>query len=650
MKYREEIDGLRAIAVLLVISHHFGITLFQGGFIGVDIFFVISGFLITSIVKKEIENKEFSFRNFYKKRFLRLAPAYYLIIIICFILSVFLLAPLELISFSKSTLFSSVFAANFYVLREVGGYFSTKAENIPLLHLWSLGVEEQFYLIWPTFLIILTKYLRKGTLSLIILIAVLGCILAQIISIKLPAVSYFMFPTRAFELLIGASLAFIRPVKVKKTSSNIISFIGLTLIGFSSIYINEHKIFPGLYALFPCIGSALIIYISNNKSFIKSLLSAAPLRFVGKISYPLYLWHWPLIVFYKIRFGEISTLMTIVMISTMIVLSYLTFRFLEKPLQDRFKNSLPFEVTLRIYIIPTAIVTLLGIMIIRQNGLENRFDSNILKTEKYINSASYVARRDCLYTPANELPPLSKCILGNEKANLEVLLVGDSHANHFANMIDFMLDDANLKGYEISQSATLFLPGVDRYELRDGHESIVSNFRTRNDKIQEELKTHKYKYVILGGSYADATMENHYKNINDKTTDNLSTIENGTSEAIDLINKNGAIPFIIKGSPLIYKYDQYCPLRKAMFKNIECNYERELHDQYFNNWNAMLNRLKLRYPNLRVIDIEEFFCDEKRCFLEKNDIPLYLDNKHINFMASGELGRLYIERHDNPFK
>lgn len=307
MQYRSEIDGLRAIAVLLVIFNHLGLALFSGGFVGVDVFFVISGFLITSIIKKEIENDKFTFKNFYKKRVLRLAPAYFLVIFSCFILSYFLLAPMELVSFYKSVLASLVFAANFFMWKEVGGYFSANAEYIPFLHLWSLGVEEQFYIVWPTVLMLLLSYFKRWTGVLVGVVIIFGCAFAHWLSIKAPAMSYFLLPARAFELLIGVSLVFIKPAHLKNIYANLLSVLGLALIVFGSLYLSNESIFPGFYALLPCVGTALIIYsLNQNDGIIKKFLSLNIMSFFGKISYPLYLWHWPLIVFYKIRYGELT--------------------------------------------------------------------------------------------------------------------------------------------------------------------------------------------------------------------------------------------------------------------------------------------------------------------------------------------------------
>lgn len=649
LQYRSEIDGLRAIAVLLVVLNHLGLVLFKGGYVGVDVFFVISGFLITSIIKKEISEKKFTFKNFYKKRILRLAPAYFLTIFACLIFSYFLLAPAELVSFYESVSYSLVFASNFFMWKEVGGYFSSNAEYIPLLHLWSLGVEEQFYIIWPTVLMLLLAWFKRWTGLLIGLAVILGCAFAHILSIKAPAMSYFLLPARAFELLIGALLVFIKPVQLKNIYANLYSGLGLGLILLGSFYLDEESIFPGLYALLPCVGTALIIYsLNQNHGIIKKFLSLNIMSFFGKISYPLYLWHWPLIVFYKIRFGELSYISMIVLFAVMTAISYLTFKFFERPIQDRFRSSQPLSIIFKGYLIPVATFATLSGFVIHEDGLKQRFDNKVAETEKYINSASHDIRRACLYSKPETLPPLSECYLGKEAAPLNVLLVGDSHANHYSNMINEMLLDSNLKGYEISQNSTFFMPDVERYEVKGDAQKLIPAFKVRNDEIKKHLNENKYKYIVLAGSYADNFTVSNFKDGTNRSSQEV--MEDGLSRAIALVEKNGAQPFIIKGMPKAQQLDQNCPLRQQMFGDIDCSFDRNIHEEHFKPWNAMLNRLKTKHPNLKVIDIEDFFCNENKCYLNKEGLPLYIDQKHINYFASGKLGEWYMKEHGNPFK
>lgn len=649
MKYRTEIDGLRAIAVLLVIFNHLGLIIFSGGYVGVDVFFVISGFLITSIISKEITDKTFTFKNFYKKRILRLAPAYFLVILCCFFFSYFLLAPMELVSFYKSVMYSLVFASNFFMWKEVGGYFSANAEYIPLLHLWSLGVEEQFYIIWPTVLMIMLAWFKRWTSLLIALGVILGCVFAHLLSIKAPAMSYFLLPARAFELMIGAAIVFIKPNNFKSSTANIIAAVGLLMIIFSSFYLTSESIFPGLYALLPCVGTGLIIYsLKGHDGIIKKFLSLNIMSFFGKISYPLYLWHWPLIVFYKIRFGELSYLSMAGLMIAMTLLSYITYEYVERKIQNKFKGSNPARIVLKGYLIPVLAFAAFSGFVVHEDGLKQRFNSNVPEIENSINSASHKIREKCLYTPAGELPPTDLCALGVADRETEVLLVGDSHANHYSNMINVMLKDANKKGYEIDQNSTFFMPDVERYVLKDGTKKLAPDFKTRNDLIKQHLAEHKYKYVVLAGSYADNFIVSHFEDGTGR--DSTAVMESGLDRAIELVERSGAKPLIIKGMPKVQELDQNCPLRKEMFGDLDCGFDRKIHDEHFKQWNEMLRRLEAKHKDLVVIDIEPYFCDTEKCYLDRNGTPLYIDQKHINYVASGEVGKWYIKTNGNVFR
>jgi peptidoglycan/LPS O-acetylase OafA/YrhL len=649
VKYRTEIDGLRAIAVLLVIFNHLDISIFKGGYVGVDVFFVISGFLITSIISKEITEKKFAFKNFYKKRVLRLAPAYFLVILVSFIFSHFLLAPMELVSFYKSVLASLIFASNFYMWLEVGGYFSSNAEYIPLLHLWSLGVEEQFYIIWPSVLMLLLAYFKRWTGLIIALTVILGCAFAHILSIKAPAISYFLLPARAFELLIGAAIVFIRPASFKNFTANILALIGLGMIIFSSLYLSDESIFPGFYALLPCLGTALIIYcLQGREGVVKDILSLNVMSFFGKISYPLYLWHWPLIVFYKIRFGELSFLSMGLLLVSMTVLAYLTYKFVEKPIQNRFKGTSSAPIIFKGYLIPVIAFACFSGFVVVEDGFKARFSKEVTKTEETIHSESHTIRHDCMYAEPEVLPPLEKCYLGHKDSKVEALLVGDSHANHYSNMVNVLLGNANLTGYEIVQNSTFFMPDVERYVLKDGTLNLAPEFKERNDEIKEHLSTNKYNYVVLAGSYADNFKVSYFKDGSNRSSEEV--MESGLSRAIDLVTNSGAKPYIIRGIPKVEEIDQNCPLRKQMFGEISCSFDRDQHDEHFKKWNEMLTRLKVKHPELNIIEIESFFCDKSKCYVDRNGIPLYVDQKHINYDASGEVGRWYLKNFGNPFK
>jgi peptidoglycan/LPS O-acetylase OafA/YrhL len=244
MQYRPEIEGLRALSVMLVILHHLGVPFVSGGYVGVDIFFVISGYLITHTLISESQQGKFSIGGFYKKRIIRLAPAYFAVVTIVTVVSAVLLLPSELTAYAKSALASTFFLANIFMWKETDGYFGESAETIPLLHLWSLAVEEQFYIFWPIIILILSSFIRsKHYIILVLSIVVLGVIASEWATHNTPVAAYFLMPTRAFELLIGAALIFLPVIPTNSGLKNIASLLGIGLIFLSAIILVKKPIF-----------------------------------------------------------------------------------------------------------------------------------------------------------------------------------------------------------------------------------------------------------------------------------------------------------------------------------------------------------------------------------------------------------------------
>lgn len=648
IKYRSEIDGLRAIAVLLVIFNHLGISYFSGGFVGVDVFFVISGFLITSIIKQEIESNIFSFGNFYKKRIVRLAPSYFLVLAATTIVMWFLAAPNDFQNYIESALYSSVFAANFYMWDSIGGYFSSDAELTPLLHLWSLGIEEQFYIIWPIVLIVLTKFLPKARLILIILAIFLSVLISQKIATLSPSSAYFLLPFRAFELLIGACLVFV-PLRKKSTiESNLFGLIGLFLIIIPAFIFSDSTVFPGLNALLPCLGTALIIYFCRD-GIVQKFLSTKPMVFVGKISYPAYLWHWPLIVFLNFYYIEVNFFIGLSTLALTLILGWLTFNYFEKRFA-KYRNSKTSSVIVKGYAAPLFITLILGLIVFHQKGFPSRFDENLILKDAAVAARTNEIRAACIDGDPKKLSDPDQCVLGIEKDETDFLLIGDSHANHFAPMIDVFAKDANLKGYDTTQNATLFLPNVDRYSIKGGAEVLSAKFRQRNEELVKHISTHKYKYIVIGGSYADSYSASRFKPLDSSLPDNDVFLK-AVKDSIELIYKSGAKPILIVGTPSLKEYDQTCPVKKYMFGlSINCNTPILKHNLHFKKWLADLEKVKLAYPDLIIVDPTLITCSDKECFSEINNLPLYKDKGHLNFKGATLIGELYLDRFGNPLK
>ncbi len=349
--YRPDIDGLRAVAVMSVLIFHAFPSVLPGGFVGVDVFFIISGFLITGILLNEFDNKTFSFREFYARRIKRLYPALLLMLTACLIYGYFVLLPGEFAQLAKHTTASSLFINNYTLYSEVG-YFDNAAETKPLLHLWSLGIEEQFYLVWPFALFIVFRL--KLPLSRLIGGATLISFALNIYySYKKPTYCFFMPYTRFWELLLGASLAYaqryhyaIIQQKFNKVADlsrflsvdrlqNVMGLMGITLILLSCVLLNKTDRFPGFWGLLPTTGSLLII-LAGRQSWLNSTILSSPIAVgIGLISYPLYLWHWPLLTFPRLIDGKISVTFTLFLLATSFALAYLTYKLPEKSIRHR---------------------------------------------------------------------------------------------------------------------------------------------------------------------------------------------------------------------------------------------------------------------------------------------------------------------------
>lgn len=332
IRYQPHIDGLRAIAVLLVIFHHLGDWAgVHGGYVGVDVFFVISGYLITSIVKAEVEAGRFTFGGFYRRRIIRLAPAYFTVLVATTLAALVWMLPAELLAYARSMAASSLFLANFHMWKEVGGYFGASAETTPLLHLWSLAVEEQFYLFWPVALLIAHKLLPRRWLPwLVLAVAIGGTVVSQWGVLHYPAAAYYLLPTRVFELAAGAVLAYWTHREVGRVWANAISFAGLGLIAYAAWTYGKETMFPGYAALAPVLGTAMILRWGTD-SLVGRVFSTPVATLIGKISYPAYLWHWPIIAFLHLNEVTLTIPMGVVVLAATFVLSWLTWQWIELP-------------------------------------------------------------------------------------------------------------------------------------------------------------------------------------------------------------------------------------------------------------------------------------------------------------------------------
>ncbi len=429
MKYRPEIDGLRALAVVPVILWHAGFQVVSGGFVGVDIFFVISGFLITSIILAEKESNTFSLIKFYERRARRILPALFFVMFTCIPIAWFVLLPADLKNFSKSLIAVSTFTSNFLFWRW-SGYFDTASQLKPLLHTWSLAVEEQFYLFFPLFVMFLWRVAISRLGLALMLITILSFSLGQYFSASRPFFAFYLLPTRGWELLVGALLALWQSTTrndsdLSTYTRSALSFIGLIAILGSVFLFTEEIPTPSFFTLIPTLGAALIIFGANQNNIVGKLLSGKVFVLVGLISYSAYLWHQPLLAFAKHRFVELSELLLFVLVLFTFFLSYISWKFIETPFRNQKKFSRKFIFTSAAFY--SAIFISIGYIGIITNGFSQRFsieDKEIAELDVF---------EQARYTDKRFLDHEHKDFENNGKR--KILLIGDSFSRDLTNAI-----------------------------------------------------------------------------------------------------------------------------------------------------------------------------------------------------------------------
>lgn len=479
-KYRADIDGLRALAVSLVVLYHAFPSYISGGFIGVDIFFVISGYLISQTIFNQVAEGTFSFSEFYGRRIKRIFPALIVMLMACLVAGWFYLTEDEYRQLGKYAMGAAGFSANFYFWQDAG-YWDSSAIFKPLLHLWSLGVEEQFYLVWPLLIWSLAKFLQSGYAPLTrtfwhLLAYVVGGVLLLSFALNVgvihsyPDMAFYSPYTRLWELLIGSVLAYSFPEVLQKklivhaNRGNVSALwptsLGLAFIAYAALFFNEDFSFPGAWALFPTLGAALLIASAmsmQQSSWLHRRLLSQPLIVAfGKISYPLYLWHWPLLSFaYIIKGGIPEWWVRAVCVLGAVFLAWLTYRYIETPLRTRIQlKALP-----RLLFLSMLVMWFLASQVRHERWI-TRSEQAYLKTEQ--------ARNNLPSLPDTLQPYISK---GQKQEAWQggrdgrrALFIGDSHMSQYRSLLGAQMNKQSQQQYSIFLLADggclSFIPGV----------------------------------------------------------------------------------------------------------------------------------------------------------------------------------------------
>ena len=455
--YRRDIDGLRAIAILPVLLFHAHVPGFSGGYVGVDIFFVISGYLITAIIAREVDAGRFSLLRFYERRFRRIVPALSLMILVVLACAAWLYLPGDLEGVPRSALAAIVFASNLWFFTDTG-YFAGGADVKPLLHTWSLAVEEQYYIGFPLLLMLLARHAPRWRTAAVAGIAALSLALAILLQRDTSGFTFYLLPTRAWELLAGAlpALGAIPAIRAR-WAREALAWTGLLAIALAVLFYDRTTIFPGLAALPPVLGAAALIHAAPGTSAAR-LLSLPPLVGIGLVSYSLYLWHWPLIVFTEYATDQpIAGLTRITVIAIALIAAILSWRYVERPFRD--SAAVSRRAIFAFTAAAMALLALASLALMAKGGWPSRFAPQVL-TQMAGQRDIAPTRKQCHDTYMRAATP---CTLG-AAVKPNAMLWGDSHGVELAYALSL---EAKSQGWSLIQRTTSSCPPVLGYEATD---------------------------------------------------------------------------------------------------------------------------------------------------------------------------------------
>ncbi len=497
MKYRAEVDGLRTVAVLPVILFHAGVSLFSGGYVGVDVFFVISGYLITGILAAELAEGRFSILRFYERRARRILPALFAVMLACLPFAWFWMLPFDALNFSRSLVAVSAFASNILFYMQAG-YFAPNAEELPLLHTWSLAVEEQYYIVFPLLLWGLWRLGRRAVWGVLGGISLLSLALCHLLITSQPDATFYLIHTRAWELLAGSLVALwqLRNGARVQNRSEIGAAFGLAMILYGIFMFDEHTPFPSLWALVPVGGTALVLLFAAQGTLAARLLSLRVMVGIGLISYSAYLIHQPLLAFARIRsITAPDPVLLLAMAALTMPLAWLSWRFIERPFRQ--PGALSRNAIFAGSIVGLSLFIAIGLMGHLTRGLPERLPEQVIALSP---AALHKEPTSCFSSGAAVLP---KC--RSEGAPL-VAVIGDSHNDALAGALHGALKDVGFGVYERSFSGCWPIPGFVR---RTGPR-VKCNVHAQ--AVLDYLTREKADVLVLSGRWTNGVMGGRFDN------------------------------------------------------------------------------------------------------------------------------------------
>jgi peptidoglycan/LPS O-acetylase OafA/YrhL len=642
LHYRPDIDGLRAIAILPVIFYHLDIDIFSGGYIGVDVFFVISGFLITSIIYREMQAGHFSVAAFYERRIRRIFPALFGVLILTSAAASILLLPNDLKSYFQSVVAATLFGSNL-LFWKTAGYFAWPAAMKPLLHTWSLSIEEQFYIFYPPLLLLTVRFARRFVASVLAGTALLS-LAASIHSLhgESPPVFYLLH-YRAWELLVGALLAIdcLPELKSGRLRDGL-SLLGLALISYAAFRFSDQTVFPGANALYPCLGTAFIIHAGKKRpSFVGKLLSFRPVIFIGLTSYSLYLWHWPLIVLAKyIAVRPLLSVEKLALFGFTFLLATLSWRFIERPFRGKsgvFSRKQLFAVAS----LAIAVFIAIGLTGHFYKGFPGRLpDDAVALADATVNVGPLSV--NCIDPPREKIINGTTCKIGtnsNEKPSF--IVWGDSHASAMAEAVHMAALRTGRSGLLYAHSSCPPALDVERYEsIEQGCREFNNDTKTwleKNPNIRTVFLVARWAISAVGTRYGEESGQPVVLSP-DGPQGNAKVLRTGLERTLRFLNERGIhaifvtqVPEVGWNVPSVLARDRlfgHAPTKRGPTLAAYRNRQHEA--------SAIVTALASQY-RFSIFDVTPIICPAEICLVEKNGHSLYKDDDHISLYGAALL-------------
>ncbi|TGL61454.1 acyltransferase family protein [Leptospira sarikeiensis] len=669
VKYRPDVDGLRAVAVLSVVLFHAFPSFLTGGFVGVDVFFVISGFLISSILFKNLQSGTFNFFEFYVRRVRRIFPALLVVLFFCLGLGYYILLGEEYKQLGRHTFAGSLFFSNFALLDEFTDYFNVAAELKPLLHLWSLGIEEQFYIFWPLFLYIGWR-LRLNLFLVTLFFGVVSFFLNIAEFQRNPIYTFYLPYTRIWELLAGAILAWFHTNEIKvfgdllphyfdkfkfseyrlsfsflreKRFQDLFSSLGFLFILISVLFYNKLTPFPGFAAVLPVFGSLLILFAGPEGIVNRKLLSTKPMVFVGLISFPLYLWHWPLLSFATIlESGTPSQGWRITAVILSILFSVLTWQFVEKKIRFREGRSV-----LWVLVGLLLSVAFIGQNIYKRNGWEWRVKE--YKENAKIFEGWRIEDDACIQKFRPKFGDnIRYCLLGSSDSEPVAAFLGDSHANSLAYGLIRKLKDQGTNVLHMGTGGCPpFFGMIGNEKWPCDKENFALEILEKDPKIKTFiLNSSGPRYMNLSNYEDKASLKGiKYQYRPDITDPKQAFVQAFRDTVKRLLLAGKEVVYIVDVPEMDFDPKRCVPLRpfRLGFENLEqsCRVKRADFDERNKEYHEIVNSLKHEFPRMKVWEAWRPICDNEYCYALKDGKLLYRDSHHVSLEGSYWLGEKY---------